>query len=756
MLVVLLASLALAAMPVSRPIVPPPPEYQFDERAWLKEDDAPPETWHQYDDTGSNRLNLTYRYSQCNMAYVAKRNASAGSLNVTFIVYHNSSLSSGFNRTGHLFPGSQPNWSLTVPLHSSHASGEFTYNLFVTTFDPQGVPGEFQVRINTTDPLLGSSWTSPDGNPNVPWMFFHVPTSHPSLRIVDQLSRSQPFYIDGPSPSTVMNLTFVIDPPGNSTGSADATVTWLSPAGLVIMNHTVPVMYEPRLGWWAQDIVKANASAFPANATHPYSVQVRVGYFSASLQYVVLSTQWVKVKMDVNPRYGQWFDPSSFEVSLAIEINTGFPNNPYAEVGNLTMQLWNLSAYLGFFANLSWNISGYPVIPGSSYTYTWTGTIPANLIDPSANGSQEFFGYYKVLSVPTPGLHPALMAEKSFYVDDPLEIYSSLNQSSGYGRSAFQAGDTIWVNVELDPTFLRTRQNQNEPYSNTICSIIWDWPDPPPDYVKAESVTATKSAAWHSSQYWAFSTIGTNTSTPDGIYRVRASTTCNSGYVVWDWQYCDILGSYTPPVEDPPYPPYTTISPPSSQEWRAITEIKLYSADPFPGTGVKAIYCQIDNGPVQAWPPTVVYLTGLQGSHTYTYWSEDNAGNIEMPKTALVKIDTLPPRTTIYPTSSNDVHPPPLFVQLQAFDPHPGSGIHRTYYMIDSSGPMEYPPDGFLALEGDHVYSYWSVDRAGNCEAMREAWIRVAIRDSAAPIMILSAAVVIARFFRGRTRSMSR
>lgn len=146
---------------------PPPDNYQLPEYAWLKEDGAGSAFWNQHNNTGWNMLNLTYIFSKCNIAYVARSNETADDFNVTFIVYHNTSAANGFNSTGHLFPGSQSNWSLTIPAQFSQSPGDYTYHLFITTFDPQGIPGEYQVRINETGPGSGSNWTSPDGNPNV-------------------------------------------------------------------------------------------------------------------------------------------------------------------------------------------------------------------------------------------------------------------------------------------------------------------------------------------------------------------------------------------------------------------------------------------------------------------------------------------------------------------------------------------------------------------------------------------------------------
>ena len=740
----------LAQLPQISPQVPPPTSYQLVEYAWLKEDGMPVEGWNQYNNTGWNMLNLTYRFSKCNLAYVARTDASAGNFTVTFIVYHNSSASSGFNASGNLFPGSQPNWSVTVPAEYRQTSGAYSYHLFVTTFDPQGVPGVYQVRINETGPGLGSSWTSPAGNPNVQWMFFHVPTSELFVQVLDQMNRTSPFYLDGVEASTLLNATLTVNPPGNETGASHATVEWIGPAGNVIMAHATPIRFVQGRGWTATDIVAANATAFPFNSTHDYVVRATLGYFVGYARFRVLSARWINVELDVRPTYGQWFDPSSLRATLTAVINTGLPGNPYQDVYNLTLQLWCTTGFLGFIGNVSWNITGYPVVPGSSYTYTYSTIIPVELIDPTGNGSMEFFGAYSIKARPTPGMFPATAAQKCFYVDDPIEAYPSREKLSS-GRSVFKAGDTIWVNIELDPTYLRSRMNANEPFSDTLCTVTWEWPTPPPAFIKQESVQATRSTAWPSDQYWAFSTIGTNLSFPDGLYICRIGAKCNSGYTVWELRYFEIIESYAPPTEDPNVAPYTVIKPKSSHEWHTnVTIIEFHAADPYVpwgnASGVKITYYQIDNGPVQNDTRRVFRFVAPEGSHVYTFWSEDYAGNVEIPQTAVIKVDTRPPTTAISPPPRPDPYPPPVTIYLLAEDPEPGSGLYKTYYSIDLQDPAEYSPTGFRALEGDHLYAYWSVDAAGNCEAKKQAQIRVAIPETS--VAALAAAILLRRLLR--------
>ena len=135
----------LAVINPATAVVPAPANYMLDEYAWLKEDGVDPSTWAQYNNTGWNRLNLSYRFSKVDIAYVCSSSSTAENFNITFIVVYNTT-TSGFNTTGHFF-GNPPQWNRTVPAASTQTAGLKTYYLFTTVYDPQGNPGIYEVRI---------------------------------------------------------------------------------------------------------------------------------------------------------------------------------------------------------------------------------------------------------------------------------------------------------------------------------------------------------------------------------------------------------------------------------------------------------------------------------------------------------------------------------------------------------------------------------------------------------------------------------
>ncbi len=242
-----------------------------------------------YNDTGPNRLNLSYRHSAVNIAYVISSTDPSDEVNATFIAYRNVSSSNGFNSTGHLYPGSSPVWTTRMAVSSESEAGDYTYHLFIATFDPEGKPGLYQVRVNITGTLEGgSNWTYPDGNPNVPWMFFQVPegTSWP-VSVSDQLGRYSPFFFDTPIPTTHLNASLVVKPSGNSTGETQALVRWNNTNGSTIITRNTPIYYVGEGRWATHCVVEADNSTFPANYTHPYRVQISMGSYEHSASFSI-------------------------------------------------------------------------------------------------------------------------------------------------------------------------------------------------------------------------------------------------------------------------------------------------------------------------------------------------------------------------------------------------------------------------------------------------------------------------------------
>ena len=117
---------------------------------------------------------------------------------------------------------------------------------------------------------------------------------------------------------------------------------------------------------------------------------------------------------------------------------------------------------------------------------------------------------------------------------------------------------------------------------------------------------------------------------------------------------------------------------------------------------------------VRAWPGG-----GNDGEHIVRYRSTDGAGNVEAEQTALARIDTTPPATTV--EGNDDARRGGrVKLRLAATDPH--SGVARTEYRIDGGewrqGTTVTLPESPV---GVHTVEYRSVDGAGNVETTHKA-----------------------------------
>src|SRR5581483_4007016 len=124
-----------------------------------------------------------------------------------------------------------------------------------------------------------------------------------------------------------------------------------------------------------------------------------------------------------------------------------------------------------------------------------------------------------------------------------------------------------------------------------------------------------------------------------------------------------------------------------------------------------------DGGSPQTYSGSAVTVSG-QGDHTITFWSVDNAGNVEDVATTHVKLDDVKPSTSIAvsPLSPDGAHgwyvSTPSFT-LTASDAT--SGVASTSYGLDGGSAQAYA--GAVPIpDGQHTASYWSADNAGNEE----------------------------------------
>ena len=140
-------------------------------------------------------------------------------------------------------------------------------------------------------------------------------------------------------------------------------------------------------------------------------------------------------------------------------------------------------------------------------------------------------------------------------------------------------------------------------------------------------------------------------------------------------------------------------------------------------------YYTIDGGATQTY--TAVFNITAGGVHTVSYWSVDQAGNTETPKSLTVRVDSAAPTTQITTagTGANGWYRGPVQVGLTATDPE--VGVNFTMYRVDNGPTMVYGGTPFtVSGEGQHTVLYWSNDKLNHTEAQNSATIRI---DSTLP-----------------------
>jgi len=152
-------------------------------------------------------------------------------------------------------------------------------------------------------------------------------------------------------------------------------------------------------------------------------------------------------------------------------------------------------------------------------------------------------------------------------------------------------------------------------------------------------------------------------------------------------------------------------------EYAEAALIHLTAVDP--GTGVAATYYELDGG-----EPTVGTSISVAtvGEHVLVFWSVDLSGNVEDPREARFTIaayDQLPPDTVSQVETS---YVGVATIPLTAEDDR--SGVSATYYRLDG-GLQVTGTQVTVSTVGAHTLEYWSVDGAGNIEAVNTATFTV-------------------------------
>ncbi|MEO2076737.1 MAG: hypothetical protein ABGX20_15305 [Bacillus sp. (in: firmicutes)] len=169
-----------------------------------------------------------------------------------------------------------------------------------------------------------------------------------------------------------------------------------------------------------------------------------------------------------------------------------------------------------------------------------------------------------------------------------------------------------------------------------------------------------------------------------------------------------------------------TVSNAEDKWYTAATTVELTATDEL--SGVKATYYSIDGAEFSEGTSIAIETEGV---HKLTFYSVDNAGNVEDKHTVEVKVDKTAPVTVS--NAEDKWYTDATTVELTATDEL--SGVKATYYSIDGA---EYSEGTSIAIEteGVHKLTFYSIDNAGNVEDKHTVEVKV---DKTAPVTVSNA-----------------
>ncbi len=214
----------------------------------------------------------------------------------------------------------------------------------------------------------------------------------------------------------------------------------------------------------------------------------------------------------------------------------------------------------------------------------------------------------------------------------------------------------------------------------------------------------------------------------------------------YDWQFVPDEGTFTDAGTDschaaPTVPdstaPTTTVScggGTCAGFYLGSVQVALAATDNLGGSGVAATYYTTDGSTPTTASTRYTGPFAVGSTSTVRYFSVDQRGNAETPKSQLVQVDGTAPVTAIACNGAtcSGWYRSAVTVTLAGSDGTGGSGVAGTYYTTDGSTPTiastRYSAP--FAVSQTSTVRYLSVDTAGNVESARSQLVQL---DATAP-----------------------
>lgn len=332
-------------------------------------------------------------------------------------------------------------------------------------------------------------------------------------------------------------------------------------------------------------------------------------------------------------------------------------------------------------------------------------------------------------------------------------VYVGSSQGRLYAVNA-ATGQQAWVTNTLDSIPFVDEQNASQPLTGFAAGegllviptstklIAYEGDTTPPTLTFGAKSPAPNAAGWNNTAVdISFTTAddlsGVQSSDPASPLHFAAEGT-NQTQQVTVTDNAGNSATFTSPAVniDLTKPSTTAILPGVSQdqEWFGGSPLVTLSASDNL-SGVSGSFFRLDgSGPNLAIGP---FLIPGEGTHTLEYFSVDNAGNIETPKTRIIRIDGTPPVTQAFVSGTvgtNGWFRSPVQISLSATDNL--IGVMGSFYRIDSGVVQTYTGPFIFSTPGQHTVQYWSVDNLNNQEVMHAVVIKI---DTVAPSVTAAA-----------------